>query len=119
MRWRDALASRGCACSFACASAFASGEDFGLRMISFSAARFAAYFCTISARRFSRSTMFVLAMPVSLVYLRNGKLKASSSALPALSFFAVVVMVMSIPRSWSIWSYWISGKMICSFTPRL
>src|SRR5690606_6431428 len=50
-------------------------------------------------------------------YLRNGKLKASSSARPCSLVVAVVVMVMSMPRSWSIWSYWISGKMICSFTP--
>src|SRR5690606_10626113 len=40
----------------------------------------------------------------SSVYLRNGKLKASSSARPALSSFAVVVIVMSMPRIASIWS---------------
>src|SRR5260221_3436253 len=38
-------------------------------------------------------------------YLRNGKLKASSSARPCLSSAADVEMVMSIPRIWSIWSY--------------
>ena len=52
-------------------------------------------------------------------YLRNGKLTASSSARPCSLVVAVVVMVMSMPRNWSIWSYWISGKMICSFTPRV
>src|SRR6202047_2609693 len=54
-----------------------------------------------------------------LPYLRNGKLKASNNARPCLSSCADVEMVMSIPRIWSIWSYWISGKIICSLTPRL
>src|SRR5262245_54849567 len=62
LRPRDALASRGCACSLACASARASGEVLGLRISSFNCARFAAYFFTILARRFSRSTMFVFAI---------------------------------------------------------
>src|SRR6185312_15021562 len=63
LRPREGLASRGSFCSFTCASARTSGEDFGLRMSSFNRARFAAYFFTIFARRFSRSTMFVLAIP--------------------------------------------------------
>src|SRR5262249_39086119 len=62
LRMREALASRGCDCSFACASARASGEVLGLRMSSFNCARLAAYFFTILARRFSRSTMFVFAI---------------------------------------------------------
>src|SRR5688572_8848057 len=44
---------------------------------------------------------------------RNGKLKASRSARPCLSSRAVVVIVMSMPRTASMASYWISGKMIC------
>src|SRR5262245_60618907 len=52
-------------------------------------------------------------------YFRNGKLNASSKARPCLLSLAVVVMVMSMPRVWSAWSYWISGKRICSFTPML
>src|SRR5262245_30128517 len=63
LRPRLGLASRGSFCSFTCASARASGEVLGLRMSSLRAARFAAYFFTIFARRFSRSTMFVLAIP--------------------------------------------------------
>src|SRR6185312_11161935 len=47
----------------------------------------------------------------------NGKRKAASSARASSSVFAEVVMAMSIPRSASILSYSISGKMICSFTP--
>ena len=43
--------------------------------------------------------------------------KACSSARPCLSSLAVVVMVISMPRSWSMVSYWISGKMICSLMP--
>src|ERR1700678_1610794 len=39
-----------------------------------------------------------------LPYLRNGKLKASSSARPCLSSRADVEMVMSMPRICSIWS---------------
>jgi hypothetical protein len=46
-------------------------------------------------------------------------LKAVSNARASSSDFAVVVIVMFIPRSVSILSYSISGKMICSFTPRL
>src|SRR5215831_6444432 len=63
LRPREGLASRGSFCSFTCSSARASGEVLGLRMSSLRAARFAAYFFTILARRFSRSTMFVLAIP--------------------------------------------------------
>src|SRR5690606_35558111 len=35
------------------------------------------------------------------LYFRNGKLNASSSARPCLSSAAVVVIVMSMPRTWS------------------
>src|SRR5688572_30549837 len=62
MRCRDGLASRGRDCNFACAAARASGEVRGLLTSSFSCARFVAYFFTSFARRFSRSTMFVLAI---------------------------------------------------------
>src|SRR5690606_5308887 len=47
----------------------------------------------------------------------NGKLNALSKARPWSSLVAVVVMVMSIPRSASTLSYSISGKIICSVTP--
>src|SRR3954468_8755798 len=63
LRPRVGLASRGSFCSFTCASARTSAEVLGLRMSSLRAARFAAYCFTILARRFSRSTMFVLAIP--------------------------------------------------------
>jgi hypothetical protein len=46
-------------------------------------------------------------------------LNAVSSALHSASVFALVVIVMFIPRSLSILSYSISGKMICSLTPML
>src|SRR5450631_1693106 len=49
----------------------------------------------------------------------NGNLKAARSALASSSDFAVVVMEMFMPRSASILSYSISGKMICSLTPML
>src|SRR3954464_10232303 len=63
LRPRVGLASRGSFCSLACASARTSAEVLGLRMSSLRAERFAAYFFTILARRFSRSTIFVLAIP--------------------------------------------------------
>jgi hypothetical protein len=56
---------------------------------------------------------------LAIGHFLNGKLNASSSARPRLSSPAEVVIVMSMPRTWSIWSYAISGKMICSFTPKL
>src|SRR6201998_1798698 len=62
LRCRDGLASRGCACSAAIAAARSSGELLGLRISSLSLARLAAYFFTIPARRFSRSTMLVFAI---------------------------------------------------------
>src|SRR5258708_22045481 len=62
LRWRAALASRGCACSAATAATRSSGELLGLRISSLSFARLAAYFFTILARRFSRSTMLVFAI---------------------------------------------------------
>src|SRR6185503_8402158 len=49
----------------------------------------------------------------------KGNLKAARSALASSSVFAVVVMEMFIPRSTSILSYSISGKMICSLMPML
>src|SRR4029077_494754 len=49
----------------------------------------------------------------------NGKRNAASSARASSSVFAVVVIAMFIPRSASILSYSISGKMICSLKPRL
>src|SRR3990170_2207201 len=49
----------------------------------------------------------------------NGKRNAASRAFASSSVFAVVVMAMFMPRSASILSYSISGKMICSLTPRL
>src|SRR5690606_7014057 len=59
---RVGLASRGSFCSFTCASARASSEVRGLRISSLSCSRFAAYFFAVRSRRFSRSTMLVLAM---------------------------------------------------------
>src|SRR5215831_16029044 len=49
----------------------------------------------------------------------NGNLKADRSAFASASVFAVVAIVMFMPRIASILSYSISGKMICSLTPRL
>src|SRR5688572_26540030 len=49
----------------------------------------------------------------------NGNLKAARRARASSSDFAVVVMEMFIPRSASILSYSISGKMICSLMPML
>jgi hypothetical protein len=97
LRCRDGLASRGSDCSFACAAARSSAPVRGLRISSFSCARCAAYRFTILARRFSRSTMLVFAMNSS--YFLNGKLKASSSARPWRLSTAVVVIVMSMPRT--------------------
>ena len=47
----------------------------------------------------------------------NGKPNRRSSSRASSSVFAVVVTMMSIPRTFSILSYEISGKMICSFRP--
>src|SRR6187551_524204 len=66
LRPRVGLASRGSFCSFACASARVSSDVRGLRISSLSSARLVAYFFTVFARRFSRSTMLVLAMPSNL-----------------------------------------------------
>src|SRR5262249_23325525 len=74
LRPREALASRGCCCSFVCAATRCSGVLRGLRMISFSCARFAAYFFTIPARRFSRSTMLVLAIRSLVSCCTSGRL---------------------------------------------
>ena len=90
-------------------------QVFGLAITALSSARFLAYFLTIAARFVSRSIMLVLAMS----YFLNGKLKASSRARPCSSFFAVVPMVMFMPRRASTFSYSISGKMICSVMPKL
>src|SRR5467141_5344826 len=49
----------------------------------------------------------------------NGKRNVASSARASSSVFAVVVIVMFMPRIVSILSYSISGKMICSLTPML
>src|ERR1700693_4850987 len=49
----------------------------------------------------------------------NGNRNAASRALASSSDFAVVVMEMFKPRSVSILSYSISGKMICSLMPML
>src|SRR6185369_4019615 len=49
----------------------------------------------------------------------NGNLNAASSAFASASVFAVVAIVIFMPRSASILSYSISGKMICSLTPML
>ena len=115
LRWREGLESRGSFCSASTAAMRSSCEAFGSRICSLIRARLAAYFFTVLVRRFSRSIMLVFAIG----HFLNGKLNASSNALPDLSSPAVVVIVMSMPRSWSIWSYAISGKMICSLTPKL
>ena len=82
-----------------------SNESFGLATAFFSSARRAAYFLTSFARLVSRSTIEVFAISVSCPYqLRNGKLKASSSALASSLVPALVVMAISIPRSASTWS---------------
>src|SRR4029079_563035 len=47
----------------------------------------------------------------SVAHLRNGKLNAVSSARPCALSRAVVVIVISMPRNWSIASYWISGNI--------
>src|SRR5665213_1852723 len=62
LRWRLALASRGCVNSAICAASRYSGVDFGVRMISFSCARLAANFFTVRVRRCSRCTILVLAI---------------------------------------------------------
>src|SRR5688572_6617773 len=49
----------------------------------------------------------------------NGNRNAARRALASSSVFAVVVMEMFKPRSASILSYSISGKMICSLMPML
>src|SRR5437762_13936494 len=69
LRCREALASRGCVCSCACAATRCSGELLGLRISSLSLARLAAYFFTIPARRFSRSTMLVFAIDFRFLLL--------------------------------------------------
>src|SRR5512140_2018509 len=55
----------------------------------------------------------------AILQVLNGNLKAASSAFASSSVFAVVVMLMFMPRRASILSYSTSGKIICSFTPRL
>src|SRR5580658_7226308 len=62
LRCRDGLASRGSACSCACAAMRSSCAVLGLRISSFNCARLTAYFFTILARCFSRWTMFVFAI---------------------------------------------------------
>src|SRR5262249_33564175 len=49
----------------------------------------------------------------------KGNRNAARRAFASSSVFAVVVMEMLRPRSVSILSYSISGKMICSLTPML
>ena len=60
-----------------------------------------------------------ITLPWSAPQVRNGKLNAINNARASASVFAVVVMVMSIPRIASILSYSISGKIICSLMPML
>src|SRR5690606_5321145 len=71
LRWRDGDASRGSACSLARASSRSASVDFGLRMVSFSCTRFAAYRFARASRRFSRSIMLVFAMCRSLLAERE------------------------------------------------
>ena len=49
----------------------------------------------------------------------NGAPMSLSSSRASSSVLAVVMMAMFMPRSFSILSYSISGKMICSLRPRL
>ncbi len=87
LRWRVGLASRGSACKLGLRGSALLGR--GLRaadqflQLRAPGARTSS---RSAARRFSRSTMLVLAIAVSLVRVtsRNGKLKASSSARPCL-----------------------------------
>src|SRR5450631_487990 len=112
------LESRGSCCSFCRAAKRASSEIFTLSMTVWSSARFFANFFTILRRFRSRLMTAVLAIASSVQFL-NGNLNAASSALASASVFAVVAIVMFMPRSVSILSYSISGKMICSLTPML
>jgi hypothetical protein len=72
-------------------------------MIAFSSARFFANFFTSASRLSSRLIRESLAI-FSNPQLRKGKRKAASSALASSSVFAVVVMLMFMPRSASILS---------------
>ena len=62
VRSRDGLASRGSFCSAWVAAQRSSSLSFGSRMLSFSAARFLAYFATVRWRFFSRMIIDVLAI---------------------------------------------------------
>jgi hypothetical protein len=49
----------------------------------------------------------------------EGEFEGGEKRLGLFVVFAVVVMLIFMPRRASILSYSISGKMICSLTPRL
>src|ERR1700684_3974425 len=114
-RWRLLEASRGCCCRAARAALLGRGRGAANQLLQLRALGRVLL-------RDSRPPMLAhdhVGLGHSVSYLRNGKLKASSNARPCLLSRAVVVIVISMPRTWSTVSYWISGKMICSLTPRL
>src|ERR1700734_3046827 len=71
LRCRLLPASRGCCCSSTCAAARSSAPVFGSRISSLSSARRLAYLLATLTRRFSRMSMFVLAMGYTLLAERK------------------------------------------------
>jgi hypothetical protein len=75
LRPRLGLASRGSFCNATVAASRSSAELFGLRIVSLSLSRLAAYFFAVSVRRFSRSTMLVFAICLLTPLLAEGELE--------------------------------------------
>lgn len=86
-----------------------------------SAADFTSIICASREFRCSCLTYFfdVLATEPFPPYFANGAPMSLSSSRDSSSVVAVVTNAMSIPRTLSILSYSISGKINCSFRPRL
>ncbi len=118
LRRRTGEALRGSAWSFARASSRASSVAFGSRMIDEKLLPLLGEFLHGGAALRLAVDDGKLGHYAALSVL-NGNRNAARSALASSSDFAVVVMEMFKPRSASILSYSISGKMICSLTPML
>lgn len=116
LRTLTGLALRGNICSFILAERRSSLLVLMLLITTSNSFRYAANFFTVS-RRFKLRLIKAI-LPYYPQFL-NGNLNATNNALASVSVFAVVVIVIFIPRNASTLSYSISGKIICSLTPIL